>query len=621
MVSSTQMLPAITAGRKRRQKTRSWSLWISMASRVFSIAAVVFLLAMLPWLTKRDPAVAIFRARYAESDLSEEALEAIRQELGLDAGPFGVFFTWLGNVLQGDWGVSWVSRKPVMPGMLEPLGVSLTLMAFALIVVVIVAIGLSIPTFVRGLRGRSDRTGGGAAAVFTAMPEFLLASLLLVVVAVWLRWLPPYGWSGVENAVLPALAMGIPAGGFIGRLFSDALAGTFSERWVGTWTVAGFSKPRIIGAAIRRTLPGVLPQVGLVLVGLTAGAVAVEQVFSIPGLGRATLGAAQSQDLPVLQAGVILMMIMAVAFGLLAALGRQLMLGPALRAKALPTAVPKTPSPKRAWILPIAAFVLLAVVILAGLPRDPFEVVHDRLATPSWDLPLGADASGRDILARISHGALKTIGVAAVVTGIVFLLGIVIGMFPNLAAGPIEITNAAPPVIAGLIIAAVFGPSATGAALAVAAVSWAPLAAHTAALVSEVRAQPHVQVAPVLGVGRVRLMLRYILPSVIGPVFRHAALRLPGIALAIAALGFLGLGPQPPAPEWGLVLSEGMQYVERSPLVVLVPAGALAVLSIFAVSLSSLTIDFRGGRGGRIKRVKQRRAAKHPPRTEPTMLV
>src|SRR5699024_6943404 len=73
-------------------------------------------------------------------------------------------------------------------------------------------------------------------------------------------------------------------------------------------------------------------------------------------------------------------------------------------------------------------------------------------------------------------------------------------------------------------------------------------------------------------------------------------LRMPPIALSLAALGFLGLGPQPPDPDWGLVLAEGLPYVERAPLVVLVPTGALLLLSILAVSLSSLSLDRRGRR-------------------------
>lgn len=76
--------------------------------------------------------------------------------------------------------------------------------------------------------------------------------------------------------------------------------------------------------------------------------------------------------------------------------------------------------------------------------------------------------------------------------------------------------------------------------------------------------------------------------GLLGDLVRHAALRLPGVALALAALGFLGLGPQPPSPEWGLLLSESIGYVERAPWTVLGPAGALVLTSILAVSVSSL---------------------------------
>lgn len=616
MSISTQAVPLLHSKGQRKAFLGSASLAVivSTLSRILTIVGVVFLLGVLPLISGRDIAVSVYRTRYSEGQIDPAALEAIRAELGLDGGVFSVFFTWLGNALQGDFGVSWASGNPVLPAMLSALGTSLTLMAGALAIAIVLATFLVIPTFRRGLAGRSDRTGGGVAAAFTALPEFLLASVLLVIFAVWLGWLPPYGWRGPEYMVLPALAMGLPTGGFLGRLLSDALANTFSERWVATWQVAGYSNTRIILAALRRTLPGVMAPMSLILVGITAGAVVVEQVYAIPGIGRATLSAVQSQDLPMLQAGVILLMLLAVALGIGAAIMRRVLLGPAMRSNSLPAAVPKTSSSKWALVLPATVLLLLIIIIVSGLPRDPLALDYGRLQLPNWDLPLGADASGRDVLARISHGAMATIGVGAAVTAACLLLGLIVGMFPNLGAGPIEITNAAPPILAGLVVAAAWGPSAIGAAVAVTAVSWAPLAAHTAALVQEVKAQPHVKIAPVLGVGKVRLMLRYVMPGVVGPVFRHACLRLPGICLALAALGFLGLGPQPPQPDWGLVLSEGMAYVERAPLVVLVPAGALVLLSVFAVSLSSLSIDLRRSSG-----LSRRRKAKsniQDPRTQ-----
>ncbi len=92
----------------------------------------------------------------------------------------------------------------------------------------------------------------------------------------------------------------------------------------------------------------------------------------------------------------------------------------------------------------------------------------------------------------------------------------------------------------------------------------------------------------VLGVGRAHLTWHHVVPALIGPVTRNAALRLPGIALALASLGFLGLGSAPPTPEWGLLLAEGMPYVERAPWTVLAPTGALVLASVLAVSLSGL---------------------------------
>lgn len=569
--------------------TRRLDAALPAASRGLTLLAILVVVGLLPWLSGRDPALSILRARSGDQEATPEVLSAIRAHLGLDAGPLEKLHLWFGGLVRGDAGTSWISGAPVLPGMLGAARVSLTLMVAAFGVAALTTALLCLPTIRQGLRGRPARSGGAVAAVLTALPEFMLASVLLVVFAVGLRWFPPYGWGRAEAAVLPAFALGQPAGGLLGRLFADGLAATFSERWVATWNVAGFSRARIVGAVLRRTLPSLMPQVGMVMVGMTGGAIAVEQVFSIPGLGRATLGAASAQDLPALQTGVLILLLNAVVLGSLANAVRALLLGRALRMGALPVPATYRP-PRRGWIVPLAAGALLLAMIAAGLPRDPFDSAYLRLQPPSFALPFGADGTGRDVLARVAHGAVSTIGMAVVVIGMALAIGLLVGLAPRLAAGPIEITKATPPVIAGLVVAAVTGPSAGGAVIAVAAVAWAPLAAHTAALVTEVKAQPHVQITPILGVGRFRLLSRYVLPAVIGPVFRHAMLRLPGVALALAALGFLGLGPRPPAPEWGLVLAEGMPYVERAPWVVLVPTLALALLSVLAVSLASLSL-------------------------------
>jgi len=553
-------------------------------SRLLALTSTVMLIGLLPWLSGRDPALSLLRARSGDQIATPEALDAIRQRYGLEDGPLALLGHWLSGLLHGDAGNSWISGQPVLPGMLRATGVSLSLMAYALAVALAIALLLAVPTLWRGLRGVNRPSVGIIATSLTALPEFLLATLLLIVGAVWLGWLPPFGWQGWQHAVLPALALGLPAGGLLGLLLNDGLALTFSERWLLNWCLAGIPWHQRLLAVFRRTLPALLPQLGLVLVGLTGGAVAVEKIFAIPGLGRATLGAAVAQDLPALQCGVLLLLTIAFAAGLLAHTLHYLLLGRS--GITLPNTRPAEAVHHGGYLVVGITAVILCLLILSGLLRDPLASLHLRLQPPSLALPLGADATGRDILARVAYGAWHTSLLALAVSVCALLLGLLLGLMPRLLCGIIETANATPPIIAGLMVVAVTGPSSYGAACAVLLVSWAPLAAHCAALLHETRRQPYIRMLPILGVGPLRRLTHYLLPAVIGPLSRHAMLRLPGIALALAALSFLGLGPQPPSAEWGLVLAEGMPYLERAPWTVLAPACALLLLSLLAVSLA-----------------------------------
>lgn len=581
---------------------------INALSRLLALAAVTVVIGLLPWLSGSKPEYTILRARYADREATPETLSMIRDELGLDRGPVAIFLSWAGGAVRGDLGTSWITNTPVGPGTVSALGVSLTLMGCAVAVAAVVAVLLCVPAVARGLAGKPGSGSGAVAAGMTALPEFVLAAMLLIVGAVVLGWFPPYGWQGLHHAVLPALSLGLPAGGLIGRLASVAISAAFAEKWVATWRLAGARRGQLTAAVLRRAMPSVTSQVGLVLIGLTGGAVAVEKVFAIPGLGRAILGAASAQDIPALQAGVLALLLLAVIVGSAGAAVRLLLLGRALRSGTVPAPEPETMRSirRREMVLPLAVALVLVLLVVAGLLRDPFASEHARLAAPSLALPFGADASGRDLLARVGHGALSTLGTSLLVVLVCLVLGLVIGLFPHAATGPVEVANAAPPILVGLMVAVVTGPSLLGAAIAVALVGWAPLAAHAAALGQEARARPFVKILPVLGVGPARILLRYVLPAILGPVFRHAMLRIPGIALALASLGFLGLGPRQPTPEWGLILAEGINYVERAPWTVAAPAAALVLTSVLAVSLSGLNWNRRRGNPGNDAPIRER---------------
>ena len=555
-------------------------------SRLLALACLVGLVGMLPWLSGKDPALTILRATSSDREPTPEVLASIRKSIGIDGGPLHVIGHWLAGVARGDLGRSWVSGADVGPDAVDAFGVSLSLMAAALGVGVVVAAALVLPALRDGLRGRPRPRGGAASAVLISLPEYLLAPILMLVLAVYLRILPPFGWGSPEKVIMPALSLGLPTGGYLGGLVSDAVTATFSERWVATWSTAGIRGRPLAGAVLRRALAPLTGQVALVVVALTGGAVAVEKIFAIPGLGRELLDAASAQDVPALQAQILLLLALALTTGVIAGAVRRLLMGRAAGAGGL-TAPPPVEHPGRAArVIAVSGAALLALMVAVGIRRDPYAVVADKLAQPSAALPLGADSLGRDVLARVAHGAVSTVSGAVIVTVVCFVIALLVGLAPRAATGFIEVANAAPPILAGLIVAGVSGPSATGAAIAVAGVGWAPLAFHAAGLVAESRQRPDVLLAPVLGEGRVRIALTRVLPAVIGPLARHAALRLPGKALALAGLGFLGLGAQSPTPEWGLVLSDALPYIERAPWAVVTPAAALVVLSVTAVAAS-----------------------------------
>ncbi|GAA1886871.1 ABC transporter permease subunit [Streptomyces durmitorensis] len=548
-------------------------------------AALLCVIGLLPWLSHTDPALTVLKARSAERTPTPEVLDAIRADIGLDQGPLHLLGQWTSGLLHGDAGRSWISGDAVLPSVVQSLGVSLLLMSVALAVAVVTAGAVCARTLWLGSRRRltGRRNPGSGAAVLAALPEFLTASVLATVIGVHLGWLPALGWYGPQWLVLPAVSLGLPAGALLGRLLDDLLPGAFAEPWARAAAARGIPSGRIACHALRRCVPGLLPNLGLFVVGLTGGAVAVEQVFDIPGLGRSTLQAAVAQDLPVLQAGALALVLLAAVAGGLFRLAARLTSGPALRDGALPTLhSPAPPAPSR---LPLLYGGLLLGVILLSLARDPLALdTAARLQAPSWAHPFGTDALGRDVLARVGHGALHTLSLALGISAFALVTGVLLGLLPRFSGPLLDTLNAIPPTLAGLLVAGVAGSGAATPAIAVAAVAWVPLAAHTAALLLQERATLHLTATRSLGAGRLHQLRHHLLPAVLPPVARHALLRLPGVALALAALGFLGLGAQPPSPEWGLLLAENQPYAERAPWALLAPAAALALLGALAVT-------------------------------------
>ena len=547
-----------------------------------ALAGVALLVGALPWLTGDDPARSVLRAREADREPDAATLDTIRTQLHLPTDPLTGTLSWVGRVLRGDLGTSWVSGTPVGDVVLPALGVSLTLAAAASATALLLAALMVLPSLRRAADGSAPRGSGVVSGALAAVPEFVLAALLVAVVAVAWRLAPASGFAGPEYLVLPTLALALPAAGVLARLLSDAVDSTAAEQWVRTWRAAGVGRGRTAVAVARRASTVAVPQTLLLLVGLLGAGAVVEAVFDVPGLGGQSLAAALAQDVPVVQAAVVLLVAVGLAVGGAGVLLHRLMLGPALVGGGLS---PEPPPPgQRAGRAVVVLTGLLALVVVAGLLRDPAaQDTADRLAPPSWVHPFGADALGRDVLARFGHGALFSIGLAAAVSVAVLAVGLLVGLLGRRQrAGLADVLNALPAVVVGIVLAAVVGPGLTSAVVAVALVAWIPLAVHTRTLVAETRATGFVTAALTSGSGSVRLMRRHLLPAVAPPVARHALIRVPHTALALAGLSFLGLGAGPESPEWGRALAENIGYLERAPWVVAAPTLGLVAVGVLA---------------------------------------
>ncbi|TCP54273.1 peptide/nickel transport system permease protein [Tamaricihabitans halophyticus] len=551
-----------------------------------SCLAVLLVVAALPWLSGTDPARTVLRMRFAEREPDQQALEAIRAELDIPANPLLGVLHWLAGLPRGDLGISWVSRQPVGPEVASALGVSATLAGTAATVAVLLAAAVLLPGLWRATRTGKPlgRTSGAVAGLLGSLPEFVLAALLLAVVAVHWGWLPTFGWSGVESLPLPALALGVPAGGLLARALSGGLDATIAEPWVRTWRANGFSRPQVLLALLRRGIAVAIPQLVLLFVGLLGSAVTVEAAFAIPGLGQTALDGLLSQDLPLVQGCVLVLILLGLGLGGAGMLAHRALLGSVLHTAEVPAAIPVSqPNSK----LPAVLAVLLGLIVLAGLPRDGSSVLlTERLAAPSAAHPLGTDAVGRDILARFSSGALLSIGTAVLVSAVCLLIGLLVGLASRRGrAGAPDVLNALPPVLVGIVIAAAFGSGLFGAAIAVVLVGWIPLAVHARTLAVQARGSGYVRAATLGGARRGWILRRHLLPSVFPQVLRHAVVRVPHNALGIAALSFLGLGAPHDSAEWGAMLAQSLGYLERAPWTIAGPTIGLALLGMLAGSI------------------------------------
>jgi dipeptide transport system permease protein len=252
----------------------------------------------------------------------------------------------------------------------------------------------------------------------------------------------------------------------------------------------------------------------------------------------------------------------------------------------------------------VGLFVFLLLVIVAVFapvlaPHDPTQQFRDALLTPpAWqeggrpEFLLGTDAVGRDMLSRLIYGAQYSLFIGVVVVSIALVGGIIIGLIAGFYGGWIDnvimrvmdVILAFPSLLLALVLVAILGPGLTNAMIAIAIVYQPHFARLTRAAVMGEKQREYVTAARVAGARNFRLMFKTILPNCLAPLIVQATLSFSSAVLDSAALGFLGMGAQPPASEWGTMLAEAREFIMRAWWVVTLP-GLAILTSVLAINL------------------------------------
>ena len=244
-----------------------------------------------------------------------------------------------------------------------------------------------------------------------------------------------------------------------------------------------------------------------------------------------------------------------------------------------------------AGTLIVGFFIAVALFAPVLAPHDPTAVdPRAMLAPPSGEHWLGADNLGRDILSRLVHGARWTLGAAFLAAALIVAVGVGVGLVAGYVGGlvddvlmrVVDVLLAFPSLVLALAIVGMLGPSLANVMLGMVAVWWVDYARVIRGLTVGMREREFVTAARCAGAAAPRIIARHLLPNVIPSVIVLATLELGSLMLAISALSFLGLGAQPPTPEWGTMLNDGRAFFQRAPQLMVYPGLAITLAVVGA---------------------------------------
>lgn len=262
-------------------------------------------------------------------------------------------------------------------------------------------------------------------------------------------------------------------------------------------------------------------------------------------------------------------------------------------------------SQKTAAVCSVILFVLFSLTILAPWisPHDPVEVnLAFKLQSPTWEYPLGTDHLGRCNLSRLLYGAQVSLGFASLIFISSLLIGLLIGTFSGYKGGVIDLVlmrfcegvMAFPSLVLILGLVGLLGPGLPQVVLAMVMVHWVYYARMFRGMVMSLKERNFITAARISGSSQWTIIRRHLIPNVLPPIIVMGTLEIGWAIMDIAAMSFLGLGIQPPAPEWGSMIHEGKSYIRSNPELMLYP-GILILIVVITFNVLGEALSDRLG--------------------------
>ena len=266
---------------------------------------VIIITFILMYVIPGDPVVSMVGERY-----SEETIQRLREEMHLNDPVPIQFIRYVGNVLKGDFGKSFITGEPVTVTIMEKFPNTMMLAVVAMIFAVLIGVSLGMISSISP-GSILDRGIMILALAGISAPVFWVGLILVLVVGVMLQWLPPTGFGGIEYIILPALTLGLRSAAYLARLTRSTMLEVLSQDYIRTARSKGLPEWKVfLKHAFPNTLIPVITVIGTDFGSYLSGAVLTESIFGWPGMGRLALEAILKRDFPVIQGTVLFMAVM-----------------------------------------------------------------------------------------------------------------------------------------------------------------------------------------------------------------------------------------------------------------------------------------------------------------------